>query len=450
MKKRVFNADTQRRRWRPLPVRVIREIRSCSLRLCVSALFLSVAVARAESPGTHYPSGGTRPGVSPQAGAGSNAPYARTITVYGNVHTNDLLRFLDRTGSRVAGTNVLGALDYYGTNWQATAAAEAAARAAGDAVARTNLQAAITAEAVARAAGDVVARTNLQAALTAEAVARAAGDTAGSNRVTTALASFAATGSVANAGTAATAGYATSAARLAGSDSWQTVEHGTATLWRVSDDTTRVYIVSASADFNGLAVGSVLTWVGESDAWIYGTYLVYDSGGTHVYILKEDNEAIIWGTIGSGTLPLEFVHNHPLALGSCVIDYVPVTNTYPLAINDDLAAHNTDGSAHADIREAALAAPEWIGVTNLSASVTVTNVNERPIYLYATGTVSVAFSGLRTPMPLYLVLRGPDSLTFPGAYYIGGGTWQTNMSNHFVVWTYGTNLFVNPVTASED
>ena len=119
----------------------------------------------------------------------------------------------------------------------------------------------------------------------------------------------------------------------------------------------------------------------------------------------------------------------------------------------DIASHNTDGTAHADIRQAIdglTDAPEWIGITNLAASVTVTNVNERPIFLYATGTVSVAFSGLRTPMPLYLVLRGPDSLTFPGAYYIGGGTWQTNMNNHFVVWKYGTNLFVNPVTATED
>lgn len=116
-------------------------------------------------------------------------------------------------------------------------------------------------------------------------------------------------------------------------------------------------------------------------------------------------------------------------------------------------AHADSPAAHPDIRQAIdglTDAPEWIGITNLAASVTVTNSYERPVYLYATGTVSVAFSGLRTPMPLYLVLRGPDSLTFPGAYYIGGGTWQTNMNNHFVVWKYGTNLFVNPVTATED
>ena len=88
-------------------------------RVTMMLLLLAAGTALAQSPGTHYPSGGTRPGMSAQATAGTNAPYARTITVYGNVNTNDLLRFMDRTGSRVSGTNVLGALDYYGTNWQA-------------------------------------------------------------------------------------------------------------------------------------------------------------------------------------------------------------------------------------------------------------------------------------------------------------------------------------------
>lgn len=93
---------------------------------------------------------------------------------------------------------------------------------------------------------------------------------------------------------------------------------------------------------------------------------------------------------------------------------------------------------------------EWQGITNLASSITVSNSFERPVYLYATGEVSVAFAGLRTPNPLYLVLRGPDSVSFPGAYIVGGGTWQTNQSNHFLVWTYGTNTFLNAITTSED
>lgn len=96
-------------------------------------------------------------------------------------------------------------------------------------------------------------------------------------------------------------------------------------------------------------------------------------------------------------------------------------------------------------------APEWIVYSNVTESVTLTNRSERPLYLYATGNVSVAFSGLRDPSPVYFVARGPSSLTFPaGTHFVGGGYWQTNMSNHFIVWRYGTNLFCNPVTTSED
>ena len=96
-------------------------------------------------------------------------------------------------------------------------------------------------------------------------------------------------------------------------------------------------------------------------------------------------------------------------------------------------------------------APVWLAQTNYAASITLTNDLERPLYLYATGAVSVAFSGLRAPSPVYLIVKGPDSLTFPaGTHFVGGAAYQTNMANHFVVWQYGTNLFCNPVTTSED
>ena len=52
------------------------------------------------------------------------------------------------------------------------------------------------------------------------------------------------------------------------------------------------------------------------------------------------------------------VANDPIAaVGSCVIDYVPVTNSYPLATTNDIAAHAADGTAHPDIREAIDAIP---------------------------------------------------------------------------------------------
>lgn len=100
---------------------------------------------------------------------------------------------------------------------------------------------------------------------------------------------------------------------------------------------------------------------------------------------------------------------------------------------------------------AAVAVPAFAVWTNQAGSVTISNTNEAPVKLYGTGAVSVAFSGMRPPRPLYLVMRGPSSVSWPAnTHFVGGGTWQTNMSNHFVVWSYGTNLFVNPVTASED
>jgi hypothetical protein len=96
-------------------------------------------------------------------------------------------------------------------------------------------------------------------------------------------------------------------------------------------------------------------------------------------------------------------------------------------------------------------APAWLASTNYTATVTLTNDLERPLYLYATGAVSLAFSGLRPPQPVYLIVKGPSTLTFQsGTHFVGGASWQTNQANHFIVWQTGTNIFVNPITTSED
>jgi hypothetical protein len=329
------------------------------------------------------------------------------------------------------------------TNVQAIAAAEAAARAAGDAVSLTNWQARVNA----LTNGAALGATALQPGATN-------GWTVGSHAGLL-TPSWATTGTVAHAATAGRIAVAGDA------DYWLTVCGGTGTLWRVSDDTTRVYIVSASVDFNGPAVGTILTHLeGLYHQWGNGIWeSLYYLGGWTLFDHDTGGTDYIWELQSVPfSLPqsLSFVEEHE-SLGSCVIDYVPVTNSYALATLADVAALptfpalNASNNADRAYADAAVnAAPAWIGITNLAAAVTITNSFERPVYLYSTGTVAVAFSGLRTPMPLYLVLRGPDSLTFPGAYYVGGGSWQTNMSNHFVVWQYGTNLYVNPVTASED
>lgn len=95
-------------------------------------------------------------------------------------------------------------------------------------------------------------------------------------------------------------------------------------------------------------------------------------------------------------------------------------------------------------------APAWIAQTNATLSITLTNNLERPQFLFATGAVSLAFSGLRPPQPIYLIVKGPSSVTFPaGAHFVGGASWQTNAANHFIVWQWNTNLFINPTTTSE-
>ncbi len=87
----------------------------------------------------------------------------------------------------------------------------------------------------------------------------------------------------------------------------------------------------------------------------------------------------------------------------------------------------------------------WITISNLTGSVTITNVYETPIALVGTGALDTTWTALRSPQPLYVTAQGFDSLTFPAStYFVGGGSWQTNRINHFIIWAYGTNLYVNP------
>ncbi len=96
-------------------------------------------------------------------------------------------------------------------------------------------------------------------------------------------------------------------------------------------------------------------------------------------------------------------------------------------------------------------AQAWIGTTNTAVTIAITNILERSQYLSATGAVVLAFAGLRPPLPMYLIIRGPDAVTFPvGTHFIGGASWQTNRANHFLIWQQSSNLFVNPITTSED
>ena len=61
-------------------------------------LVMLTGLVAAQEPGDHYPPGDGGP-------VAGNEQANRTITVYGNVTTNDFLIFMDRSGNKVRGTN---------------------------------------------------------------------------------------------------------------------------------------------------------------------------------------------------------------------------------------------------------------------------------------------------------------------------------------------------------
>jgi hypothetical protein len=235
--------------------------------------------------------------------------------VYGNVETNDLVVFTDRTAGSVRGTNFTALVSGVSSNTAAgLVAAEAVLRAQGD-VAGSNYTAAVRS---ALLSSNALAR----AAIQAEAVLRAQGDALALPRAS--LAAFAATGSV---------------TRLLGDGSWLVISNGTVTQWCIETDTNQVRIVSASVDFNGAPVGSVLS-LSEPGPPI----AKYESNGIRFETVESiPGEEYFTGffrldidaywqsdpTIAL-TMPATLTPAVTAADGTCVIDWFITTNAYPL------------------------------------------------------------------------------------------------------------------------
>jgi len=98
-------------------------------RVVMAVAMLAAAAAWGTGPGDYYLGGSESPGIF--------SPYWRTITVFGSVNTNDVLIFMDRTGAKVRGTNVIDQINY----WALYAANEAALRVAGDLASSNNVTA---------------------------------------------------------------------------------------------------------------------------------------------------------------------------------------------------------------------------------------------------------------------------------------------------------------------
>ena len=139
--------------------------------------------------------------------------------------------------------------------------------------------------------------------------------------------------------------------------------------------------------------------------------------------------------------------------GSLIYDHANVPDLHLLAGDRSRIDSAVSAADAADIAAAAVTnAPVWIVYTNIASSVTVTNDSERPVRIYGASSSStglVSFAALRDPLPVYFEVSGFAAVSFPGAYPIGGGSWQTNMVNLFIAFRSGTNTFVTPITARE-
>jgi len=390
-------------------------------RVTMMLLLLAAGTALAQSPGDHYPGSATRP-----SAGGTNAPYARTITVYGNVNTNDLLRFMDRTGSRVAGTNVLGALEYYGTNWQATAAAEAAARAAGDTVARTNLQAALTAEALARVAGDTVAMTNWQARVNALTNGAALGATAWQNPPAASDWTW-----TSNGREITLTGYSGPNAVVI-----PDMLDGLPVTGFGGVFSSRMDITSVGGGANIKAVGSDAFFVCENlnsvslpACTTVDNYAFSGCGNLNSVTFGQNAPALAENVFEYATPTIYVSNPHATGWGDTWHGR-PVVRAASMA---DIARHNTDGSAHADIRALIPELPA-AGCTKLTGTNLV--ISGETYHYYAAPsahyTLSVSNAAPRYAYSLEIVGTNGWSCTLLSGLYLRG-SWTPTGTNVVVV-----------------
>ena len=223
----------------------------------------------------------------------------------------------------------------------------------------TNVQAAITAEAAARAAGDLVTMTNWQARVNALTNGAALGATA-------LQPSWAATGTV------------WAAERLGGTGSWTTVENGTNWLYTVtatnalSDDTSRLIVATVGGDMGDpvgdgrmAETGDVWIWDGASSRYISAeSSWGMETGGPTVWGVRDANSRVS----SQQTAPTNLFTSTEWTISfiyGTLTNSVPVTNrvqvttepTVTILTQDAVDTHDTNTTAHADIREAIDAIP---------------------------------------------------------------------------------------------
>ena len=242
-----------------------------------------------------------------------------------------------------------------------------------------------------------------------------------------------------------------------GSNHWYEVGGRTVTEWWVTTYTNAL-VLTYSSDFRGVngerpAITNALVplpFVDYNDTDLgNGFFLSPNTDGLYLHgpntevwyqgqnVISPLN-AYLGGAIGQAFLFSETTNS--------VTRYLSDTDPSALVSAVNGKVDSTNGSAtNLDLYS------DWQTFSDIAGSFTVTNHAERPVQCGGTGTLSIAFAGLKSPSPIYLELSGFSSVSWPSnAYAVGGwGSWQTNRMNHFAVWMVGTNLFVNQITTTE-
>lgn len=248
-------------------------------------------------------------------------------------------------------------------------------------------------------------------------------------------------------------------------DTWIELNGATGTIYQIVYSNC-VHITSTSGvGEDGPLVGTVFDFVTWSNQFGFAEFGLGDpapimsfapapSYGSFVLTFKNGKS---WRNQNSAYPVGRFYSKITEPASSILIEWLSKTNAYQIAITDDLpdlSGYATTGAVAAV--QAAMpdtsAPTNWVTRTGLSGTVAFANDAGRPQAWTGTGALTVSgFTGLNPPVQVYWTLAGFDSVTLPaGVHVVGGGSWQTNMVNHFTLWQTGTNVLMSYITATED
>lgn len=211
------------------------------------------------------------------------------------------------------------------------------------------------------------------------------------------------------------------------------------------------YTVTLSSDFEETETHTRPAWTNNVWPFTDGLWTGFSPGTGSLVVLYDGNPSMGWGGYDY-TYPAILIPGEDAQGTATVYQHtVSLTNEIfriPLASITNVTQYLKSGGSATNLDLYS----DWQTFADVTGSFALTNFADRPIQCTGTGSVTLTFSGLKSPTPVYLMLGGFSSVSWPSnTYAVGGwGAWQTNRMNHFAVWTVGNEIFVNAITTSEE